>query len=68
MTPPYALHIQEMAESKESRKQKCLRNQIPHLSQNPSSHKAAHLGQPIFSRAAQKKNDHHQNVTEEYDS
>jgi hypothetical protein len=31
---------------------------------------AAHLGQPIFSKAAQKreKNDLRQNVTEEYDS
>ncbi len=32
MAPPYALHIQEMAESKELRKQECLRNQEPHLS------------------------------------
>ena len=31
---------------------------------------AAHLGQPIFSRAVQKieKNDPRQNLTEEYDS
>ena len=33
MAPPYALHIQEMAKSKESKKQECLRNQEPHLFQ-----------------------------------